>query len=167
MVAARLSDAEPFTLWLLPRSGAESPLALTEANWGAVSPNGRWLAAAVDEAGRSQIYVLPFPALDTRWAVSADGGSWPQWRADGRELFYVSDTRRLMSVRVADSPRFEAAAPEPLFVLRPAADASLTYPSDYGASADGQRFIVCQLPEHTSAHPVTLVSDFEALLRRP
>ena len=78
----------------------------------------------------------------------------------------MSDTRRLMSVKVSEGSRFEATSPEPLFALRPAADSGLSYPSDYAASADGQRFLVCQIPEHATMHPVTLVSDFEALLRR-
>jgi len=166
VVAARKSDAEGQHLWLLPLAEGEPARPLVEGTWGAVSPDGRWLAVAALAAGRSQVYVLPFPALDTRWTLSVDGGNWPQWRADGRELFYVSDTRMLMSVRIREASRFEAAPPESLFPLRAAADTGPGYPGDYAVAADGQRFLICQVPEHAPTRSVTLITDWEGLAAR-
>ena len=35
-----------------------------------------------------------------RWQLSADGGSRPMWRRDGREIVYVSTGQQVMSVSV-------------------------------------------------------------------
>ena len=55
-----------------------------------VSPDGRWLAYESNESGTSEIFVRPFPALDSgRWPVSTGGGTQPLWSRDGREIFYL------------------------------------------------------------------------------
>jgi Tol biopolymer transport system component len=57
----------------------------------ALSPDGRWLAYQSDESGRFEVYVRPFPDVQrAKVQVSADGGTSPVWRADGRELFFAS-----------------------------------------------------------------------------
>ena len=54
----------------------------------ALSPDGHWLAYQSDESGRFEIYVRPFPDVQrAKLQVSAEGGTSPVWRADGRELF--------------------------------------------------------------------------------
>jgi hypothetical protein len=40
--------------------------------------------------GAREVWVQPFPATGAKWQVSTEGGSEPQWRDDGRELFYVA-----------------------------------------------------------------------------
>lgn len=55
----------------------------------AMSPDGRWIAYASDEAGRYEIYVRPFPDVSAgRWQVSINGGRAPRWAHSGRELFF-------------------------------------------------------------------------------
>jgi dipeptidyl aminopeptidase/acylaminoacyl peptidase len=57
----------------------------------ALSPDGRWLAYQSDESGRFEVYIRPFPDVQrAKVQVSADGGTSPVWRADGRELFFAS-----------------------------------------------------------------------------
>jgi Tol biopolymer transport system component len=57
-----------------------------------ISPDGKWMAYTSNESGQNQIYVRPFPGVESggRWQVSADGGDSPLWSPDGRELFYRS-----------------------------------------------------------------------------
>ena len=103
----------------------------------ALSPDGRWLAYDSDESGRSEIYVRPFPDVQTdRNQVSTDGGAVPRWNPEGGELFYVSDDgRRLISVSVETAPDFTIAAQTVLF--------EGDYFSDfYDVAPDGQRFLV-------------------------
>jgi Tol biopolymer transport system component len=57
----------------------------------AVSPDGRCLAYASNESGRSEVYVRPFPDGSGRTQVSAAGGTWPLWSRDGRWLLYTQD----------------------------------------------------------------------------
>jgi len=53
------------------------------------SPDGRWLAYVSDElAGRSEVYVQPFPGPGGKWQISNEGGSEPLWAGDGKRIFY-------------------------------------------------------------------------------
>jgi len=54
----------------------------------ALSPDGRLLAYASTQFGRSEVYVRPYPALDQRVQVSIDGGAQPAWSRDGSTLYY-------------------------------------------------------------------------------
>jgi hypothetical protein len=113
-----------------------------------VSPDGRWLAYASDETGRSEIYVQPFPGPGPKRQVSEGsgvdlasplGGSDPdrtlRWSHDGRELFYWNGNR-LMSVPVAASREFSSGSPRALFELADVLDADV--------APDGQRFLVAR-----------------------
>jgi serine/threonine-protein kinase len=66
----------------------------------AVSPDGHWIAYQSNLSGRFEVYVQPFPALGSRWQVSAQGGVSPLWDPTGRELFYRNG-RAVISVPVA------------------------------------------------------------------
>jgi len=79
-----------------------------------LSPDGRWLAYASDEAGISQVYVQPFPAVDARFQISSSGGNEPAWSRDGRQLFYRG-TGAMWAVSVAPGETFEAGIAVRLF----------------------------------------------------
>ena len=54
-----------------------------------ISPDRQWIAYESNESGQREIYVRPFPNVDTgKWQVSRGGGRKPMWAPDGRELFY-------------------------------------------------------------------------------
>ena len=55
-----------------------------------VSPDGQWLAYSSNETGRSEVYVRPFPQGPGRIQVSVDGGVYPRWRRDSRELYFLN-----------------------------------------------------------------------------
>ena len=81
-----------------------------------VSPDGRWLAYNTDESGRFEVYVQSFPAPGGgKWQISKDGGWFPRWRRDGRELFYYASDERLMAVPVRSATRLDVGAAVPLF----------------------------------------------------
>ena len=56
------------------------------------SPDGRWLAYSSDESGVVQVYVQPYPALDSRHPVSVNGGGSPVWSRDGHRLFFFKES---------------------------------------------------------------------------
>ena len=70
--------------------GRWEPLLDTEANERApaISPDGRWIAYTSNRTGDREIYVERFPGLGGEQLISRDGGSYPVWSQDGRELFY-------------------------------------------------------------------------------
>jgi serine/threonine protein kinase/Tol biopolymer transport system component len=129
-------------LWALPMQGDRKPVAVatsrfTEAN-GRFSPDGRWIAYQSTESGRYEIYVVPFPAGSGKWQISIGGGIWPQWRRDGKELFYVTLDGHMMAVTIALSEiSLEAAPPVPLFQTATFAGGAAVRPP-YAVSADGQ-----------------------------
>ena len=77
----------------------QSPAASIQGS-AAFSPDGRWIAYHSNEAGSYQVYVRPFPdtASGGRWQISPNGGQFPRWSQDGRELFYLAPDDRIIAV---------------------------------------------------------------------
>ena len=81
----------------------------------ALSHDGRWMAYQSNEAGRFEIYVLPYPDVGAgRWQISIDGGVSPVWAHDGTELIYRNGDA-MMRVAVETDPAFVQGVPEVLF----------------------------------------------------
>ena len=81
-------------LYLLPMDDNADPIPLIQTagiieQRAAISPNGRFIAYESDETGRDEIYVRPFPEVDSgKWQISNQGGISPTWHANGRELIF-------------------------------------------------------------------------------
>ncbi len=70
------------------------------------SPDGAWIAYSSREAGNEQVWVRPYPEVDSnRWRISTDGGQFPRWSADGRTIFYQRGPA-MMAVTVRTGPGF-------------------------------------------------------------
>src|SRR5687767_611605 len=120
-----------------------------------LSPDGRWLAYQTDESGEWEVIVRSFPGSGFRRQVSTGGGSQPRWRGDGRELFYVSGDRKIMSVTVRPGAGLETDAPRALFQTRilPVVEAR----NHYDVSSDGHRFLVNSRRPEDAALPINVV----------
>jgi Tol biopolymer transport system component len=71
------------------------------------SPDGKWIAFTVlgssaDGAG-AEVYVGRFPRPGRRIQISNHGGAQARWRADGKELFYITMDKKLMAVAIDTS----------------------------------------------------------------
>ena len=123
-----------------------------------LSPDGHWLAYESDESGEFEIFVRSFPASSDRWQVSAGGGAQPRWRRDGKELFYVSPDRKIMSLEVRPGSPLETGKPHGLFQTRilPQVEAR----NHYDVTADGQRFIVNSRRPEDAFLPITVVVNW-------
>jgi serine/threonine-protein kinase len=128
-----------------------------------VSPDGRWLAYQSDETGRFEVYVRPYPDIESgRWLISSAGGTSPRWNGDGDELFY-HDGEGLVRVPVSTSPGFAPGRPARLFAVRPFGG---RLGPDFEVAADGQRFLFL-LPmasESPRAVGLVLVQNWTAML---
>src|SRR5262245_15783068 len=78
------------------------PVAQTPADEreGQFSPDGKWVAYQSDETGQFEIYIQPFQRSGRRERVSPNGGAQVRWRADGKELFYLTLDGEMMSVPI-------------------------------------------------------------------
>ena len=77
-----------------------------------LSPDGRLVAYASNESGSHQIFVQTFPdGAGGRWQITSDGGVEPQWRRDGRELYFLAPDGKLMAVPVSAGTAFTAGRP--------------------------------------------------------
>ena len=82
--------------WSRPDIVIQTP---SSENKAVISADGRYIAYQSNESGQSEVYVRPFPRVDDgRWQVSSGGGAVPTWAQNGRELFYLDLTNRLMTV---------------------------------------------------------------------
>jgi serine/threonine-protein kinase len=134
----------PYDLGMVNVEGDRKPRLLLHEKFsehnGALSPDGRWLAYESDESGRDEIYVRPFPNVDSgRSQVSTGGGTRPLWSKDGRELFYYLQPGIVLSARITPGPTFAAAAPAVIFkgtYLSPQTGRT------YDVAPDGQRFLM-------------------------
>ena len=80
------------------------------------SPDGRWLAYVSDESGRDEIYVRPFPDVQTaRFQVSVEGGNEPLWSRGGGEIFYRRMDGQLVAAEIRTEPTFVVGQRRPLF----------------------------------------------------
>jgi Tol biopolymer transport system component len=150
-------------LWLLPLDGDRKPRPLirtdadeTQARF---SPDGRWVAYTTNQSGGNEVYVQPFPPSGAQWQVSRDGGMEPQWRSDGKELFYISSDQTLMSVDVRATDTFMAATPKPLFAIGQATRIGYGTRNDYVVARDGQRFLINSTIEQTGT-TITVLTDW-------
>lgn len=169
LVYQSASVSTAWDLWVLPLSGGgqAKPFAQTKYNecQGNLSPDGRWMAYASDESGEWEIYVQPFPEVPSRKKqVSSHGGTSPQWRRDGKELFYLSRDRKLMAVPVETRGGFKAGEPKPLFGA-PTPAIITFYENVYAPSADGQRFLITT-PVAQAPMPIIVVVNWTAEAQR-
>ena len=152
-------------LWHVPMVGdrAPRPLVRTPAdeNYPQLSRDGRWLAYVSNESGANEVYVQPFPPAGPQWQVSRSGGTEPRWRGDGRELYFISSSQKLMAATVEIGATFTARGPVELFQL-PGRNAGET--NGYVVPRDGQRFLVDRVIEQTGA-AITVVLDWQQRLK--
>lgn len=142
--------------------GADShkPVALLQTEFneshGAFSPDGQYVAYTSDESGRSEIYVQTFPDPTRRWQVSTEGGSWPRWRRDGNELFFLALDTAVMVASVS-LPRGVFGVPQSACG---GCRAAPTFGRPYDAVADGRRVLVLSSLRNPGDEALTVILDW-------
>jgi serine/threonine protein kinase len=152
----------PSDLWTLSMSGDHTPKVFLNSKYselnGTFSPDGRWVAYQSDASGRYEIMVRPFPNMDPARTISRDGGMYPRWRGDGKELFFLSPDGTMMAAGFDATIGLPKGVPEKLFVTQIGVGNNRPYAVD----RNGERFLV-----PIGADPrVTVVMDWRALLKR-
>jgi Tol biopolymer transport system component len=129
---------------------------------GSLSPDGRWIAYAMRSGSLGDVFVRGVPkemngsAVDAKRQISTGGAGQPIWRADGREIVYMTADGTLMSVSVeATDGVLRTGPPRALFKVGETATLDLT--------GDGQRFLVNRAVSESDPQ-VTVIVNWTKLL---
>ncbi|MBI2685627.1 MAG: serine/threonine-protein kinase [Acidobacteria bacterium] len=127
------------------------------------SPDSLCVAYESNETGKTEIYVEPFQPGERRWKVSANGGSEPRWRSDGKEIYYLSEEKKLMAVPVGPGPAF--GFPVELFQTRVPVTADV-FRTNYVPDREGRRFLVNTQSPKQAPVAITLLLHWTAALKK-
>lgn len=152
-------------IWAMPLDGDRTPFPVVrtpfEERDAQFSPDGTWIAYQSNESGQYEIYAQPFGSSGDRVRISSRGGVQARWRADGREIFYLTLGGELTAVPItlaADRLTLAPGAPRPLFKARVGGVQGIALPS-YVVSADGERFLFDTLVEQP-APPISVILNW-------
>jgi len=164
--------------WVVPVAEGEEPRAVLQDTFeddsrrvrtvhvytARFSPDGDWIAYTSNETGLFEVYVMRARDGRNKQRISDNGGLFPVWRADGRELFYWGSSDfvgPLMRVALEpDSAGFRTSAPVQLF--EPSVVFLLDSRNNYAVTPDGQRFLLRR--PSTDPSPITVIVDWTAML---
>ena len=164
------SSMDPDTsvdLWTLSVADKTAkPFVHTKAKepYGAVSPNGQWIAYASDAAGPFDVYVQPFPQGGSPIRVTTGGsydwGIW--WKQDSRQLLMIDANRNLVLSDVTLTPTFSATPPRVVGRLR----FGLTAELSVAATADLSRLLAVVPEQSDGARSITVVLNWMRALEK-
>jgi len=113
-----------------------------------------------------------FPKSAGKRRVSTEGGIYPRWRRDGRELYYVTLDNRLVAVPIQPSADGTPTAGQPSTLFQTnmiiggnVGPTGVLSKAQYAVSSDG-RFVIPVRGDDTSSTPVNLVLNWPAALKK-
>jgi eukaryotic-like serine/threonine-protein kinase len=161
----------PVTLQTFPMAPGAAPIPLPLLTGsesyaqGQISPDGKYFAYRATVAIRSVIYVQEYPPKGHRWQISPETGTEPQWRRDGRVLYFVDRSRPdavLLAVDVDTSGgAFRAGRPRKILTFR-----SHSLRRNMYLPAPGNRLLVVEQEVEQPRAPITVLVNWQAALVR-
>jgi len=128
-----------------------------------LSPDGRWMAYVVAEAGSEGIWIESLDSLRSRLRIAPAGASSPRWTKGGREIVYRagSDDPGVFAVPI-DPATGRPDVAERLF--DDVYDASID--DNWHVTPDGERFVMVKPLENRGVGRLVMVQDFFTELER-
>jgi Tol biopolymer transport system component len=164
-------------VWALPMTGERKPYRVLDSTFGEshpqISPDGKWVAYWSGETGRGEIYVQSSPPGAGKFQISTNGGVYPRWRGDGRELFFMesSSFSKLMAAAITTGAKtLESSTPMELFdslYNNAAIPGHSGNWSTFAVSADGKKFLIPR-PEANApiaTVPITAVVNWTSSIK--
>jgi eukaryotic-like serine/threonine-protein kinase len=108
------------------------------ARW---SPDGSSMVYGSMESGQSEVYVQPYPGPGIRRQVSVDGGGYPVWSRDGREIFYRHNSRMYAVTFARSGDDVQLSQPRLLFDRQYGFGQGTSIPN-YDVAVDGRAFVM-------------------------
>jgi eukaryotic-like serine/threonine-protein kinase len=119
-----------------------------------------------NESGRFEVYVQGFPDGHGKQQISKDGGTYPAWSRNGRDLFFTS--KRLL-MAAAYQVRGDSFVAENLRVWFGKPIRVGGPMMGYDPAPDGKRIVAlmpAEAPQEPQAHVIFLLNFFDELRRR-
>lgn len=131
----------------------------------ALSADSRWFAYVSNRGGQANVYVRPFPGMDTETLVSVSGGTEPVWSRSRPELYYRNGAGEMVMLPVLPGNDFSTGPEQVLF-------SATAYRRDffhaaYDVTTDSQRFVMVRTTKSGTLDEELIVVEnwFEELLR--
>jgi len=148
------TNADLFVITLADRTSRPYLRTPVPETFGAISPNGRWMAYTSAENGRDDVYVQTFPTPGRKHRVSSTGASAVWWRQDGKQLMFVSkDNSELLVADVLVGDEFNA-GPSRVVGHLPNGVSSLD------ATSDLQRILALVNEDRNATSSITVVQNW-------
>ncbi len=152
-------------LWGI-RPGEDEPVPVVRTPaadvFGALSPDGRWLAYISSRAGAFDVYVQSFPEGGDSQRITTcgtlDWGVW--WKDDGSQLLILDANLNVLLVDVRTSPAFSASPPRTVGRLR----YPLPGPQSIDATPDLSRLLAVVPEQIDGARSMTVVLNWPAAI---
>jgi len=154
-------------VWVLPLVGESKPSPVVQTSFDdsspAVSPDGKWMAYQGNESGRTEVYITAFPEGGAKWQASTNGGEEARWRKDGKELFFLDATDKIVAVDVNSAGKaVQLGVPHTLFQ----AGGTQRQLGPYDVTADGKKFLINGGIVKQGSEPLTLVLNWPSELKK-
>ena len=148
-------------VFALPASGKGKmrPVVATPANeqTGEVSPDGRWIAYASDDAGRYQVYIAPFMAPGGRTLISTGPAQEAGWISNTELVYVNAETDSLVLARIEFGAVVRVTRTA-LFDVRPYTMGTPSWRA-WDATRDGKSFVLVRpMARGTAAEPVIVLN---------
>jgi Tol biopolymer transport system component len=155
-----LSKSTRHDIWALDAGNSLREVLRTAASemQGQLAPGGR-LVYTSDASGAIEVYVGALTGGKGPVNVSVNGGFDPRWRADGRELFFISAEGMLMAAEVSGDRTIRVGPARPLFQT-PIHGTNPPYLSNFAVTRDGRRFLINVPAQPPGAGPITITMDW-------
>lgn len=163
----RQNGTQSNDIWEMPLTGDRTPRALLNSqfdeNYAGYSPDAKSMVYSSNEAGRPEVYVMSLDGSGGKTLISNQGGMFPRWRRDGREIVYLRPDQMLMAVAVIGSgAAFKAGLATELFRISPQPGAG----APFDVTADGKHFIVNTMVASRIPPSLTLIVNWPGLIKQ-
>jgi hypothetical protein len=130
---------------------------------GEVSPDGKWIAYVLSNAGQSQIFVQPFLTPGGQTLVSAGRGTEPTW-VSNNELAYVNNETDSLTVARLTFGTTTTVTRTALFDMRGYVHGGRST-RNYDVSRDGTHFLFVKSLTSRVAEPIVVLNWMEEVKR--
>jgi Tol biopolymer transport system component len=163
-LVAKVADSTGnFDLYKIPLdgSGSATPYEKTPENEdnADLSPDGRWIAYATRDGGRSSMFIQSFPEPGQKYEVSYSGGGALVWNDKGDQLLVITQDNKLVTVAVDTHDGVHLGAP----ILRVTIDKNETVARP---TPDWSRILTGAVKDGTSNTDLEMILGWPKLLEQ-